>query len=193
MSKKRLRDSKELLSQPRCDEAGLSADTAADDKYSRQSVDTFSSSLDDVISLKAHLLSLSSKYCRAMSTCPPPGCWCRCPRPCPRWRGAARCAACCSTSPSPPRSPSPGSSFTTVTTSRYEIPGTFTCSYCWAGLGPGAERDYIVLLLCLPTLASVLVLLALASAWRRAHGLQHPATAAILCILLVSIPSPIFL
>ena len=47
MSKKRLRDSKELLSQSRCDEAGLSADTA-DDKYSRQSVDTFSSSLDDV-------------------------------------------------------------------------------------------------------------------------------------------------
>ena len=71
MSKKRLRDSKELLSQPRCDETGLSADKAADDKYSRQSVDTFSSSLDDVISLKAHLLSLSSKYCRAMSTCPP--------------------------------------------------------------------------------------------------------------------------
>ena len=53
MSKKRLRDSKELLSQPRCDEAGLSADTAADDKYSRQSVDTFSSSLDDVISLRS--------------------------------------------------------------------------------------------------------------------------------------------
>ena len=69
-----------------------------------------------------------------------------------------------------------------------------TCSHsCWAGLGPGAERDYIVLLLCLPTLASVLVLLSLASTWRRAHGLQHPATAAILCILLVSIPSPIFL
>ena len=38
MSKKRLRDSKELLSQQRCDEAGLAADTA-DDKYSRQGVD----------------------------------------------------------------------------------------------------------------------------------------------------------
>ena len=37
MSKKRLRDSKELLSQPRCDEAGLAADTA-DDKYSRQAL-----------------------------------------------------------------------------------------------------------------------------------------------------------
>ena len=56
MSKKRLRDSKELLSQPRCDEAGLSADTAADDKYSRQSVDTFSSSLDDVISLRSAII-----------------------------------------------------------------------------------------------------------------------------------------
>ena len=38
MSKKRLRDSKELLSLQRCDEAGLAADTA-DDKYSRQGVD----------------------------------------------------------------------------------------------------------------------------------------------------------
>ena len=37
MSKKRLRDSKELLSQQRCDEAGLAADTA-DDKYSRQAL-----------------------------------------------------------------------------------------------------------------------------------------------------------
>ena len=38
MSKKRLRDSKELLSLQRCDEADLSADRA-DDKYSRQGVD----------------------------------------------------------------------------------------------------------------------------------------------------------
>ena len=48
MTNKRLRDSKELLSQQRCDEAGLSAADKADDKYSRQGVDTFSSSLDDV-------------------------------------------------------------------------------------------------------------------------------------------------
>ena len=62
-----------------------------------------------------------------------------------------------------------------------------------SGLEGNSERDYILLLLCLPTLSSLVVLVSLISTWRTVYQVKNGSTAAILCVLLFSIPSPIFL
>ena len=61
------------------------------------------------------------------------------------------------------------------------------------GLEGNSERDYILLLLCLPTLSSLVLLVSLVPTWRKVYQLKNGSTAAILCVLLFSIPSPIFL
>ena len=61
------------------------------------------------------------------------------------------------------------------------------------GLEGNSERDYILLLLCLPTLSSLVLLVSLVPTWRKVYQLKNGSTAAILCFLLFSIPSPIFL
>ena len=65
--------------------------------------------------------------------------------------------------------------------------------FLFSGLEGHSERDYILVLVCLPTLASVVVLVSLLPAWRSLYQLRNGSTAALLCILLFSIPSPIFL
>jgi len=73
------------------------------------------------------------------------------------------------------------------------IAETVTWIKLYKSLDLTIEKDYIMLLLCFPTVSSMVLMIYCMSAWRKHHQILRVGTATILCILLISIPSPIFL
>jgi len=65
--------------------------------------------------------------------------------------------------------------------------------HLYKNLDDTVEREYILAFLCIPTAASIIVMIFFLPSLRRNHELKSGSASGILCILLFSIPSPVFL